>query len=108
MLSGFIAYISQLFGYLVFHYKFPLQERVFKSPLGVYGAFYGIAVFLLASIGIIGFQADGGAAVIAMVVLLCVYSAIYYLYSEKHQFFSSDEKFIFTVYMNTRTLIGAR
>jgi amino acid permease len=104
MLSGFIAYISQLIGYIVFHYKFPAQDRGYKSPLGVGGAVYGIAVFALASVGIIGFQDDGGAAVIAMVVLLCVYTACYYLYSEKNQYFSSDERFIFTVYMNRRTL----
>ena len=37
ILSAFIAYISQMVGYLVFKYKFPRQECKFRSPLGVIG-----------------------------------------------------------------------
>ena len=37
ILSAFIAYISQLMGYIVFKYRFPRQDRKFKSPLGVVG-----------------------------------------------------------------------
>ena len=100
MLSGFIAYISQMAGYLVFHYQFPNQERVMKSPLGIYGAFLGIAIFTLGCISIMAFQNDDQEAFISFIILIVIYSLFYHAYSKHHQFFSSDEKFIFVVYMN--------
>ena len=100
MLSGFIAYISQMIGYLVFYYQYPTQERVIKSPFGVYGAFLGIAIFSLGIIAILAFQNDGQVAFISMIILLSIYSLFYHIYSKHHQFFSCDEKFIFVVYMN--------
>ena len=100
MLSGFIAYVSQMAGYLVFHYQFPNQERVIKSPLGIYGAFLGIAIFSLGIISIVAFQNDDQEAFISMIILITLYSLFYHLYSKHHQFFSCDEKFIFVVYMN--------
>ena len=37
ILSAFIAYISQLTGYVIFKYNFPRQDRKFRSPLGMVG-----------------------------------------------------------------------
>ena len=97
MLSGFIAYISQLSGYIIFKYQFPNQQRDFKSPFGVIGAVYGIVTFGLGAISIIAFQTDTQIALVTMIILCVLYSAVYHLYSRHHQFFSQDEKFIFQV-----------
>ena len=99
MLSGFIAYISQLTGYIIFKRKFLNQQRDFKSPWGVYGAIYGIIVFGLGAISIIAFQTDTQVAFVTMVIFILFYTVVYHLYSRHHQFFSQDEKFIFQVYM---------
>ena len=60
-------------------------------------AFYGIAVFTLASISVIAFQPDNHIAIVTMLIFLVIYSILYHIYAKKNQFFSVDEKFIFQV-----------
>ena len=60
-------------------------------------AFYGITVFSLAGISVIGFQPDNHIAIVTMLILLFIYSSMYHLYGKSHQYFSVDEKFIFQV-----------
>jgi hypothetical protein len=51
ILSGFIAYISQCTGYIVYKVKFDTHEKKMSSPFGVYGAVYAALVFGVAAIG---------------------------------------------------------
>ena len=95
MSSAFFAYIAQLVGYIVFRLKYSPHEKHFKSPLGVFGAVYGILVFTLAFIGVIGYQNDNYVAIISFTIMLTSYTVYYLIYAKKRQTFSSEEKSIF-------------
>jgi amino acid permease len=64
ILSGFIAYISQCIGYIVYKIKFDTHEKKMSSPFGIYGAVYSAAVFTLAAIGVLW--------ILCIVILLCM------------------------------------
>jgi amino acid transporter len=97
ILAAFTAYNSQLIGFLSLRYRFPTQERLFTSPLGIYGALYGITVFTLATISVIGFQNDGSTAFIIFIMIIVICSIYYFAYAKKRQGFSEEEKFIFVL-----------
>jgi amino acid transporter len=97
ILAAFTAYNSQFIGFLSLRYRFPNQERLFTSPLGIYGALYGISVFTLATISVIGFQDDGSTAFIIFVMIIVICSIYYFAYAKKRQGFSDEEKFIFVL-----------
>lgn len=97
ILSGFIAYISQFVGFILFRIRHSTQERLFVSPLGIPGAIYGILVFTLSSISIIGFQRDRSIAFITLSIGVVVYTIYYFLYAKMRQRFSPEEKFIFVL-----------
>mmetsp|Transcript_23396 Transcript_23396/g.22534 ORF Transcript_23396/g.22534 Transcript_23396/m.22534 type:complete len:121 (-) Transcript_23396:275-637(-) len=48
----------------ILEYRFPDQERLFTSLLGILGVLYGMTVFTLATISVIRFQNDGRTAFI--------------------------------------------
>ena len=83
----FPATLLILLSFLLFLFLFLLFVR----------ACYGIAVFTLAGISLIAFQADNRIAFVTMLILLTIYSTVYQCYAKKNQFFSVDEKFIFLV-----------
>lgn len=95
ILSAFIAYISQFIGFIIFKFKYSLQDRKFTSPLGIYGAVYGILVFTMAAIGVLAFQNDSGVSAIFITTLIALYTLYYFLYARKRQTFSAEEKKIF-------------
>lgn len=97
ILSGFIAYISQFVGFILFRIRHATQERLFVSPLGIPGAVYGILVFTLSSISVIGFQEDHNIAVITLLIGIIIYTIYYFLYAKMRQRFSPEEKFIFVL-----------
>jgi amino acid transporter len=97
ILSGFMAYISQFVGFILFRRRHASQERLFVSPLGIPGAVYGIIVFSMATISIIGFQSDHHVAVIVTVCAVVLYTIYYFSYAKKRQRFSPEEKFIFVL-----------
>ena len=95
ILSAFLAYISQLAGYIVFKRKFPTQEGWFKSPFGSYGAMYAIVIFAIGAVSVIALQPDNQVAFVTVVILFCLYTSAYHFYAKGRQYFSVDEKFIF-------------
>ena len=95
ILSAFLAYISQLAGYIVFKRKFPTQEGWFKSPFGPYGAMYAIVIFAIGAVSVIALQPDNQVAFVTVVILFCLYTSAYHFYAKGRQYFSVDEKFIF-------------
>jgi ethanolamine permease len=97
ILSGFVAYISQFIGFILFRVRHSTEKRLFVSPLGIPGAVYGIVVFSMASISVMGFQNDQSIAFIAFLVGIIIYSTYYFLYAKKRQRFSPEEKFIFVL-----------
>ena len=99
VLSAFMTYISQFVGYIIFSTTYSGQKRLFRSPLGIFGAVYGIIVFFLATIAVLGFQNDNFISLIVISVLLTFYSIFYYAYSKKKQKFSTEEKIFFPVHV---------
>lgn len=95
ILSAFLAYISQLAGYIVFKRKFPTQEGWFKSPFGPYGAMYAIVIFAIGAVSVIALQPDNQVAFVTVIILFCLYTSAYHFYAKGRQYFSVDEKFIF-------------
>jgi amino acid transporter len=95
VLSAFMAYISQFYGFIFMKFRHSNQKRDFHNPLGYVGAVYGALVFTFAAISVIGFQGDGHVAFIAFLVQVGVLSLYYYSYARKRQCFSDDEKFVF-------------
>jgi amino acid transporter len=91
MLGAFSAYFAQFVSYVVFGTLLSNIKREFKSPLGVAGAVYGSAVFLLAFIGIAFFQENYIALIVFVSYVALV--TVYYFFVVKHrQFFSNEEK----------------
>ena len=92
ILSGFMAYMSQSYGYIYLKLKFSHIERKFQSPLGIYGDMYTFLVSLLGVISIICCQDDNQFAFIVIVCATAILSLIYFLFIQQHQSFSEEEK----------------
>lgn len=94
------AYITGLFifiSFIIMRVKFSSLEREFRNPLGIGSAVYGIIVFFIGTIGLIGFQ-EGRLLIAGIFVLLLGLSSLYYyLVARKNQHFSTDEESIFFV-----------
>jgi ethanolamine permease len=83
--------LAQFLSFFVFGTLLGNIKREFKSPLGVAGAVYGSAVFLLAFIGIAFFQENYIALIVFVSYVALV--TVYYFFVVKHrQFFSNEEK----------------
>jgi hypothetical protein len=95
ILSGFVAYISQLIGFILFRRRYASTERLFISPLGIPGAVYGIIMFSLFAISVMGFQKDDSIAFITFLVGIIISTIYYFLYAKTRQKFSVEEHFIF-------------
>ena len=91
ILCAFGAYTSQFIGYIYLRTRFADLPRLYRSPLGIFGALLGIVIFFLAAISVIGFQEDNHLA-LAMVVFIAILTTMYYfLVAQHHQKFSRDE-----------------
>ena len=91
ILCAFGAYTSQFIGYINLRTRFADLPRIYRSPLGIFGALLGIVIFLLAAISVIGFQEDNQLALV-IVVFIAILTSIYYFLVAKHQQkFSRDE-----------------
>ena len=91
MLGAFNAYFAQFYSYYVFNSKLSSIKREFRSPLGLFGAALGASIFLLAMIGIIGFQEDHGFAIIVFMVYVIGVSIYYATVVIHRQYFSKEE-----------------
>lgn len=97
ILAGFTGYISQLIGFILFRIRFPEQERLYVSPLGICGAAYSIAVFGLSAVSVMGFQQDNSIAFVIYLVIILLSTVYYFLWARSRQFFSVEEKFIYVL-----------
>jgi L-asparagine transporter-like permease len=90
-MCAFFTYMAILVSFVAFRAWFPTITREFKSPLGYAGAFYGMAVFSLAIVGVCGFQKDQ-VALYTFLGLVVIASVYYFWVVEKRQVFSEEEK----------------
>ena len=91
ILSAFSAYLSQLVGYVNLRTRLADLPRLYHSPLGMFGAYYGIGVFSLAGISVIVFQNDGHMAFITVFSIALLTSAYYFCFAKHNQNISKDE-----------------
>lgn len=92
MFGTFFVYLSLLAGYIVFHFKYPTLPRSFRSPFKAYGALYGIFVFVVDLIALVGWTPDGRVPLYCFIVSI-LFAVIYYLsVARYHQAFSSEEQ----------------
>jgi amino acid transporter len=92
ILGAYFVYICIFITFIIFREKFSVLKRNFTNPFGIYGAIVGIIVFLISTIGVVGFQNDNSLAFVALLVYLVFMSIIYVLYTRKKQFFSPEEQ----------------
>jgi amino acid permease len=92
MLFAFCAYISQCVGYIYLQTIFSSVDREFRSPLGIYGAYYAILVFSVGIVSIIGFQDDDRKVFGVFVLLYFSLSVYYFTYAERRQKMSIEEE----------------
>ncbi|KAH9163655.1 hypothetical protein LEN26_000394 [Aphanomyces euteiches] len=92
MIMGSISYTSQCVGYIYLKKNFRTMERIFKNPLGNFGAVYSIAVWAINAIAIIGFQGDSQKSFIAMLLILVVCTIYYHFHAKSRQMFSEEER----------------
>ena len=95
ILSATQAYIAQFLGYILYVVQFAGKSPGFKNPFGIIGAVYGIVVFIVCAVGLIGFQDDNYIAIISFICLAAIYTIYYYLYASRKQTFSPEEKVVF-------------
>ena len=94
VLSSFIAYISQFVGYHIFKKKYGHYAKTYTSPLGIWGAGFGGAVFSLGVVALCAFQ-DDYVAFITTLFLGFFCTIYYYAYAKRRQIFSEEEKVFF-------------
>jgi amino acid transporter len=97
ILSGFIAYMCQCYGYLALQYKYRNIKREFQSPTGIFGAIWAMLVFFLGSISVVAFQNDGHVAFISLLCIALLLSVYYFKYVQDTQTFSDDERAIMMI-----------
>jgi ethanolamine permease len=92
LLCEFTFWIVQSVGFAVLRLRMTDLEREFRSPLGLAGAAYAVAVFLLGIVSILGFQDGNSGPIIGFIVYAAACSLYYWLYAAARQRFSEDEK----------------
>lgn len=68
------------------------MERSFRSSLGVFGAYLGMAIFSVMLLGVMFFNRDNGVSISAFVILMIFAMAYYFLVAQKREFFSKEEQ----------------
>jgi amino acid transporter len=89
-LSSFIVYILALVGYIRFHKRYSSLERFFSSPLGVYGAYVGIVIFVFCAVGAAAFRESFIPIIVIGVV--AVLAVIYFIFFSGEHVFSEEER----------------
>lgn len=96
------VYISIFCCYLQFSNSYSMLQRSFRSPVGVYGAYYGIVISILQVISA-AFLQKGNYRYLAIVTVVAVFiiiSGYYYLHARKHHKFSPEEQTVmFSAYV---------
>lgn len=100
MLGSYFTFIIMCISFIIFRYKYSNLSRSFRSPVGIYGAIYGICGFCFLSTSIIGFTEDNYYTLYFFIGFISIISIYYYYYARYHQVFSEEEQSImFIVYL---------
>lgn len=90
MLGGSFLYVSVHISYITFYFQFDSMKRGFHSPVGIFGAIYGIGCFSLVFLSLLIFQ---GPIHPPLFIGFLIVASIYYFQVAQHtQFFSKEEQ----------------
>eukprot|EP01033_Poteriospumella_lacustris_P007449 gene7449-5358_t len=99
VLSSYSVNVAVLFCYFIFRKRYAHLNRPFISPFGYAGAVYGILIYSLGMISILGFQVDN-IPLIIMCIYLTVLTVYYYFFGFQEQKLSEEEqKVLFKAYV---------
>ncbi len=90
LLGAVCVYFTQFISFIVFRWYYPTIKREFTSPLGIYGAVYGILFFLIVFVSLAILEASP--AIIAFLVYLVLLTIYYVLVVRHREKFSEEEK----------------
>lgn len=100
-----IIFVSLLVGFIYFRRSFGHLPRGFRSPLGVYGAVYGIVIFAFGVLAVVVIMVETSSnlllsALPVLVGYLLLTGVPYFAYVRYHQYYSQEEQTIlFSVYV---------
>ncbi len=94
ILASHIVFINAFIAYLFFRKKYMSLPRSFTSPLGVWGAYYGIVNNLFGFVSIFKYSSRTNAldAFYLLLVFIVSSTIFYWVYLVKRQTFSAEEK----------------
>jgi ethanolamine permease len=90
LLGAILTYFSQFISFITFRLHYPTIRREFLSPLGIAGAVYGMLVFGIVLVTLLGLEKSP--AIIAFGVYLVVLLIYYALVVQKRQVYSDEER----------------
>ena len=90
LLGAVCVYFTQFISFIAFRWYYPTIKREFTSPLGIYGAVYGIVLFLLVFLALTAIEESP--AILAFVIYLAILTIYYVLVVRHRQKFSEEEK----------------
>ena len=100
-LFAFTAYIAQSVGYIFMQTKLKDATHEFRSPFGVFGAYYSILIWSLVAITVIALASTEKFELIVYVVVMSLLTIYYHGYAKSRQTFSEDErKILFTAHVS--------
>jgi len=92
MLSSYVIYVFMFISYIIFKSRYSSLARSFTSPLGIYGAFVGLGVFLLNTVSVLLNATNDEIPFCVVVVTTALMACYYFLVIEGKQQFSEEEK----------------
>jgi ethanolamine permease len=90
LIGAVLTYLSQFISFITFRLFYPTIKREFISPLGIAGAIYGMLIFGIVLITLLGLEKSP--AIIAFAIYLVVLLIYYFCVVRYHQTFSEEEK----------------
>jgi ethanolamine permease len=90
LIGAVCTYFSQFFSFISFRLFYPTIKREFVSPLGIAGAIYGMLVFGIILVTLLGLEKSP--AIVAFAVYIVVLLIYYFCVVQHRQTFSEEEK----------------
>ncbi|DAZ92522.1 TPA: hypothetical protein N0F65_012752 [Lagenidium giganteum] len=95
---AFLTYIAQCISYISLRLNLRnMETSTFRSPFGIAGAVFAIGVWVLALVGVAGFQENHYIVVSTLVIIIALLSVFYLVYARKRQTLSPQEKRVLLV-----------
>ncbi len=100
LMGSYFTFEVMFASFLMFRFKYKNIARSYTSPLGIYGAIYGMLGFGFLFASAVVFANDDYRTFLFFIGFIVISSIYYFLYAKYTQIFSEDEQAVmFTVYL---------